>query len=134
MNRPGPRTRRLWSGCLIAALLFMQLATAAYACPLLSKQGNSTLSMSATLPCAEMMAQGKVAGDEQPGLCIEHCKAGSQSVERAPAVPAPMPALFALVSVSNLVAERAGPALRSAALRDRAPPLAHSVVHCCYRI
>jgi hypothetical protein len=131
------RARRAWAGWLIVALLFVQGAAAAYACPLLASIGTPDAAMSPDMPCAEMMARGLMTDDAQPGLCIEHCKGSSaQATEpvQGPAVPPPgwLPAF----TLATLLAEPADAHVRATAERrsSRAPPRPLSVVHCCWRI
>jgi hypothetical protein len=132
-------------GMLSMALLFAQVAVAAYACPALGERadtGGADIAAMAGMPCAEMMAAGEPLDPEQPTLCMQHCQFGSTShvVDHVPSVFAPVTAFPALFTVS--FDERLHLALRSWAeddrLRDRPPPLAHSIAHsiahCCYRI
>ena len=84
MSRMG-RKNVAWL-CL-GALLFLQLAVAAYACPAPTASGGS---ISATAgvdvsPCKEM-------DQERPKLCEQHCVHDSQSVDTQPhsAVNAPL--------------------------------------------
>lgn len=128
--------RTWWSRSLIASLLFLQLATAAYACAMQSAP-RADASM-AGMPCAQEMAtEGMAAMDpDQPGLCLEHCKGGSQSIEPATQGALPAPALDALF----VVAAPVGPEVEFSASRawqferDGIPPLPHSILHCCFRI
>ena len=71
----------------LLAVLFAQLATAAYACPLIQQVLNAPVIAQgeAATPCAEMdmaVAEGMSA------LCLEHCKAGQQLVDNHSPVPA----------------------------------------------
>ncbi len=92
----------------------------------------------AGMPCAEMMAAGVPLDPQQPTLCMQHCQFGSttQVVDHVPAVFAPVTAFPALFTVSG--DERLELGLSSwvdhERLRNRPPPLAHSIAHCCYRI
>lgn len=135
MNLRLARNARIrWSGWLIASLLFLQLASAAYACTM--GTGAAEPSM-AGMPCAQQMAEGfaPALDPEQPGLCLEHCKGGSQTVEPSHS-PAPLlPALVALFVVAPVepVAD-ASAWLAQDRRRERAPPPAHSILHCCYRL
>ena len=70
--------RRWLSGWLIVQLLFMQLATAAYACPQLGPPLAVNAAMSELMPgCNGDMA---AMDSDQPQLCKPHCQAGQQSV------------------------------------------------------
>jgi hypothetical protein len=75
-----PRTRRRWlSGWLIVALLFMQFATAAYACPRQSTAPQQVDPSVELMPgCAGHMPASMDPG--QPQLCKAHCDQGNQSV------------------------------------------------------
>lgn len=137
MNVRLARTARTWwSRSLIASLLFLQLATAAYACAMQS--APRAVASTAGMPCAqEMAAEGMAAMDpDQPGLCLEHCKGGSQTIEPAVQGALPAPELDALF----VVAAPVGPAVQASASRawqferDSIPPLPHSILHCCFRI
>ncbi len=125
-------------GILSMALLFSQLAVAAYACPAMkSSPANEAVAM-AGMPCAEMMAAGVDLDPEQPLLCMQHCQFGSTAhvVDHVLPAFAPATALPALFTVS--LDEGPSPALSSMAEqereRHRPPPLAHSIAHCCFRI
>jgi hypothetical protein len=91
MSRVG-RKKIAWL-CL-SALLFMQLATAAYACPTLKDGGMPTSAAAgpADQPCP-------MTDQEQPKLCEQHCVHGSQSVDTQPhsTVNAPILPLLAVV-------------------------------------
>ena len=136
MNRR-QRIRARLIGILSMALLFSQIAVASYACPAMGEQARSAeVAAMAGMPCAEMMAAGVPLDPEQPTLCMQHCQFGSttQVVDHVPAVFAPVtacPALFTLSVYARLELSSWAEAER---LRDRPPPLAHSIEHCCYRI
>jgi hypothetical protein len=126
-------------GILSIALLFSQIAVAAYACPAIGERaGAADATAMAGMPCAEMMAAGVPLDPQQPTLCMQHCQFGSttQVVDHVPAVFAPVTAFPALFTVSG--DERLELGLSSwvdhERLRNRPPPLAHSIAHCCYRI
>jgi hypothetical protein len=62
------------------AMLFMQLATAAYACPQVEKV-QQDLAMAAAMPdCNGMPAQ---MDDDQPQLCKAHCDRDAQGTASA---------------------------------------------------
>lgn len=136
------RSLRRWlSGWLVLAVLFTQLATAAYTCPMLSgalEQGTAASDM-ATMPCAGMTAPGTaevMLDAAQPGLCLQHCQVGSQTVDQSNT--AAVPAWAALQALTVRVPEpatldRAAWAAHQRS-RDGAPPLPHSIHHCCYRL
>ena len=125
-------------GLLSLALLFSQLAVAAYACPAMNgSPANATAAM-AGMPCAEMMAASLALDPEQPLLCMQHCQFGSTTHGADPAVAtfAPVTAFPALFTVPLDELCDMGPAggVERERLRDRPPPLAHSIAHCCFRI
>ena len=122
------------------AVLFTQLATAAYACPMLNGMLEQPAASSdeATMPCAAMMSGGAGAmlDADQPGLCLQHCQAGSQTVDQANPSSVTAPVLLSVLTVrASEPADLHRPAW-SAHQRSRAsaPPLPHSIDHCCYRL
>ena len=125
----------------MASLLFLQLATAAYACALpITPPADGFM---AGMPCAQgMAAEGLAAGGmatidlEQPGLCHEHCKGASQTIEPADQGALPAPALAVLFVIAAPVAPvaHAGAWRAWQSERDSAPPLPHTILHCCFRI
>ena len=122
--------RRRLAVWLTVAILFTQIATSAYACPMNQAAASA-------MPCAAMMAAGAMLDDEHPGLCQQHCQQGTtQAADHSPAPPLPPPALVALFTLSPSVPHAADGSQRAAheRRRDHAPPLAHSILHCCYRI
>lgn len=119
MLRLGRLARRRWTGCLVTALLFVQLAIAAHACAR-SPIGDPPSAMSG-MPCAETMP-GAVTTDADPAaLCAYHCHpdAGQPPLDASP-VPLQAPAILQMFV--------------RARERERAPPEAHSIHHCCYRL
>jgi hypothetical protein len=133
--------RRWLSSWLVLAVLFTQLATAAYACPMAAvaaRQDADSSTDMATMPCAAMMAgaAGVTLDADQPGLCMQHCQDGSQTFDPVNHASVPAPTLLPTLTVR--VQEPAGIDLTGWAAhrrsRDSAPPLAHSVAHCCYRL
>ena len=134
--------RRRLSGWLAMAILFMQLATAAYACPANAANrapGEMAAAAMAGMPCAEAMAQGTALDAEQPGLCQQHCQFGHTQQPSDPwpllQAPAATPLLLFVLAPAALPAVAPGWAQRARArTHERAPPLAHSILHCCFRI
>jgi hypothetical protein len=116
------------------ALLFMQLAVAAHACPARSAGAPDT-SM-AGMPC-ETMA-GQVAFDtDQPALCFAHCQA--DAAQPQPDLTQPVVSFAATLALPIPVAPASSagdaPAWRAHEReRGRAPPAPHSIAHCCWRI
>ena len=78
----------------MSALLYLQLAVAAYACP---TQMDAVLPASANLASEVQPCHGM--DQEQPKLCEQHCIQAAQSVDTQPhsAVNAPVLPLIAVV-------------------------------------
>jgi len=137
-------TRAWWSRSLIASLLFLQLASAAYACamqsiPPVDSAMAATASM-AGMPCAQAMVMAgtdMVAMDpDQPGLCHEHCKGGSKSIEPAATFALASPAMVLLFVIAAPAAPAGGAnawQVRQVE-RDSVLPPPHAILHCCFRI
>jgi hypothetical protein len=129
------RARTWWSRSLIASLLFLQLATAAYACAMHSTPADASM---AGMPCAEAMAGGDMAtmDPDQPGLCHEHCKGGSQTIEPAATVALAAPAMVMLFVITAPAAPEGEASVWQAQRveRDSAPPPPLAILHCCFRI
>ena len=116
-------------------LLFMQLAVAAYVCPVgLSGEARTEMAdmKAAGMPCAGTMAQAP--DDAQPGLCAAHCKADQQTSDKPG-----LPALAALAGPANdypllrvNLPSRAPPLQSPLLMRAGAPSVA--VRHCCFRL
>ena len=70
------RQRRWLASWLIATLLFMQLATAAYACPAETASRQAGKGM-VDMPGCTM---GQAMDSQQPQLCKAHCQQGQQAV------------------------------------------------------
>lgn len=128
------RIMRKWIALLgVSAILFAQIAVAAYACPAFaSSQVNeqvTAMDMSNTeAPCAEMDVK-------QANLCVEHCQYGQQSLDH-PVTPV----VFAVADLPYVLARLGDPVVvestqqyaQSLLTRTTAPPL--SVRNCCFRI
>ena len=115
----------------LASLLFMQLAVAAYACPMLSPQ---TQDQALTPPMA--MADCHGMDQDSPSLCGAQADSGKQSLDK-PATPHVEPFLKAallldVVAVEALTPASAGMHARSIPAALAAPPIA--IRHCCWRI
>lgn len=125
---------RIWRKIIAAlglgALLFAQLAVAAYACPI---RGDGQDAMAkAVAPAAAQPCQG--VDQDKPNLCKQHCEQASQSVDTAVpvAIDAPALPLIAVVVQTDIhlpiKATVQGDLLASVA----EPPL--SIRNCCLRI
>ena len=134
--------RRWLTGTLVLALLFAQLATAAYACPAARTAGETggpelgAPSVAPAMPCAQMLGAGMLLDADAPGLCQQHCQFGNTQQTGDAVQPLPLVTLGLLYVISKL--ELGLPAGAAWGwideLRDRAPPLPHSIAHCCYRL
>lgn len=116
--------RRWISATLVFAILFTQIATASYACPLYAVDGQAQ-----AMPCADMALDA-----EQPGLCQQHCQFGhtQQAGDAAALLALPAPLLTLLFVLTPAAPLQPNPAAADPSRRDAAPPL--SVLHCCYRL
>ena len=91
------RTFKRWvSGGLVLLLLFMQLATAAYACPAELQALRNEAAMAAMPGCDSNMPREMDTG--QPQLCKAHCQQGEQVFGAAPVGDwTPWPLLLAVI-------------------------------------
>jgi len=91
------RTFKRWvSGGLVMLLLFMQLATAAYACPAELRTLNAAAEMAAMPGCDGNMPRDMDA--DRPQLCKAHCQQGEQTVGATPVDDwTPWPLLLAVI-------------------------------------
>ena len=88
--------KRWVSGGLVMLLLFVQLATAAYACPAELQALRDEASMEAMPGCDGNMPRDMDA--EQPQLCKAHCQQGEQVVGATPVGDwTPCPLLLAVI-------------------------------------
>lgn len=123
------RRHRGWlSRSLVVLLLFVQWATASYACPRLAAaaaggEAAMTAEAMAAMPdCAGAMA---AMDPDQPQLCKAHCEAGLQSVNSGAAGLDAPPAVHpggAWVGVLDAVQAAALAAAMPAALAAGPPP------------
>jgi hypothetical protein len=108
----------------LVSLLFMQLAVAAYACPM---QTHQTVA-----PIADCHGIDR----QNASLCAAHAEAGKQSLDKA-ATPAVQPFVAAAVLVEVTGLDQLMPQGVSFVASDvpatgAAPPM--SILHCCFRI
>jgi hypothetical protein len=127
--------RRRIASIVALALLFMQLAVTAHACPVRSAAAPDT-SM-AGMPCEQTMAGQAASDGDQPALCFAHCQADAAQPQPDLTPPvvsfAATPALpITLAPASSACDARAWRAHERE--RGRAPPAPHSIAHCCWRI
>lgn len=103
------RPTRSLAHWLSLALLFMQIATAAYACPAWAADAAAPAVMAEMPGC-----DGNMAGamdPDQPQMCKAHCQQGSQTVHPTPASDAPAsPVLIAVLDWRHAALLTAQPA------------------------
>jgi hypothetical protein len=120
MSRRGNRFAAWWA---LLAIFFAQLATAAYACPLIEAALKVSTSMAQMdTPCAQMGMDGPA---DQSGLCVEHCKVGQQLVDTHTAVDHVTPvwiSVFFVATLINDISVRAVP-VEPILARATAPPI-----------
>lgn len=136
MFRFAKSIRRRVTGLLLLAIIFVQLATAAYACTAPLEQAMQAAAMASMEGCSESNdAPLGMVDPDQPGLCLEHCKSVGGTAELSGTVQLSAVALPALAYVLPLIAApRRDPVLRFIEQSRPAgsPPL--STLNCCYRI
>ncbi len=118
-----PSIKRLAARLGIAALLFAQLAVAAYACPVMAAPGEMTPAaisddMHAAMPHCEESDSGTT------NLCMQHCQAGSQAVQTSPQTPLPAVAMlpFAVFELPLPVSSPGVVVLSTLPERETSPP------------
>jgi len=114
--------KRLIARFSVAAVLFTQLAVAAYACPAVEGPAAVIAATSADAMRAAMPGCEMNDNTGSPNLCLQHCQAGDQSVQTLPQVAVPAFAAVSLIVVFEPALSEAG---RGNALLP-APP-AHAV-------
>jgi hypothetical protein len=96
---------------LSLALLFMQIATVAYACPAWAADSAAAAVM-AEMPGCDGNMRGSLDPD-QPQLCKAHCQPASQTVHATPASDAPAsPVLIVVLDWRHAALLPAQPAAR----------------------
>ena len=132
------RATRRWIGLiLLFAMLWTQLAVAAYACPSLIPGRVVTDGIhaaSAMSGCDSMRAMPGTMDPDNPNLCLQHALQGDQNADHGqPPLSAPAHVLPLIVAGSPTPPLAT---LRSALERQlkhaTAPPIA--IAHCCFRI
>ena len=123
---------------LIGAMLFAQLAVAAYACPGLLPAPGAAASESNAAPAAapamdcEHMAMS--LDKASPTVCAQHCQQDQQSGQTATlAAPAVLLTSLYLLAPLSTQAPRPSPprGAQPGLLAATSPP--HSILHCCFR-
>ena len=119
-----PTSSRLIAKIGIAVLLFTQMAVAAYACPVSSTHERPLATTAGDMHAA--MPGCHKQDDTNLNLCLQHCQAGSQSVQTTPQVSVAAMATMPLAIVEPLQLEAALGISVVSALPERAtspPPL-----------
>lgn len=127
--------RRCVAHLLAGALVFSQLAVAAYACPKMSASTTATASTAELGAANSPSNPGPCEGMDPaaPNLCYEHCHFGQQTRDH-PEPPTVPPAALAVRAIfppdpsATLRRTSADAPWRASA----SPPLA--ILHCCFRI
>ena len=125
--------RRLVARCLIAALLFLQLAVAAYACPGLAAQAGRPVS-AAMADDRPVHAGCPMADKRQPNLCREHCERNSQALDQSPPAALALPVLPLLAVVATEPANHRAESVDSRELLARATAPPAAIRFCVFRI
>ena len=95
----------------------------------------------AGMPCAMSMEMSNASDEqpaldpEQPGLCLEHCKGGSQTLDpgHTSSVAAPvLVALFVVTAAADASIAAGAWAAQQRSSASAPPP--HTILHCCFRI
>ena len=127
--------QKIVSAITLAAVLILQLAVSAYACPMLTSDAVDQTPV-AIQSAMTVYAEPDTAdvNTAQPGLCQQHCLNGHQIINDLPFDPATV--IFVPALEFNLRAFEPSPAPLIASLPSlhhaTSPPLA--VRHCCFRI
>ncbi|MDE2049196.1 MAG: hypothetical protein KGJ44_12350 [Betaproteobacteria bacterium] len=88
LRRAFPRWLAVW---WMVSLLFTQLATAAYACPMTAAPAAQAMHM--PMPCEQMRARGVAMDAAQPGLCAQHCQWGHSHPQPSADMPSALDTL-----------------------------------------
>lgn len=140
---------------MLGALVFGQMAIAAYACPALSGAPQSlptmamnasvaampsddvsaSMAMSADVAATPDMASCDQIDDSAANLCVEHCRFGQHSADHA-STPTVSAALLTAIYTLPVQPEPHGHGLPPANSKFQhvaaSPP--HAILHCCFRI
>ncbi len=135
---------------LIGVLFFAQFAVAAYACLSVSSMASISADDSGSVaagPAAPVKTTATKAADMPAGcdqldvdaanLCTEHCHYGQQRADTVPAptVPAAMPTLLYTLRLEPAHMPRSGRSFPAPGVNlAAAPPPAHAILHCVFRV
>ena len=134
----GRSLRRWLSACTVFALLLMQFAGLAHACPLLAAadlQGRPEQVQA--MPCADTMVQAsEPVPKDLPVVCVKHCQPEPQGVNASVGPMLSPPLVMSMLPVAatdELTAD--APVRRATDAAPRAtPPPPLSILNCCWRI
>ena len=126
-------SKRFVARLLLAALLFMQMAVAAYACPGLPSAMGSAVSVSEAAQMPADCAQMEQLDRATLNLCVAHCQDGQQSYDHqhGPSVP---PAVLAVLYISLPDFGATASTGHTSACNTAATSPPHAILHCCFRI
>jgi len=116
------RPVRWLASLLMGTLLFMQLAAAAYVCPMEGRGEGPASAMAEMEGCDGNMGEAPMDTSQAP-LCKAHCEEGSQTPSASPNLnPGTTPVLFTVLDWApvNLLPGQPAPSAPSA--RAGAPP------------
>ena len=122
MRAPG--LKRLIAKVGIVAVLFTQFAVAAYACPVLAPHESAPATTAGDMHAA--MPGCHEQNDNNLNLCLQHCQAGSQSVQTTPQSTVPAMATAPMAVIEPMQPEEILGITVLSALPERAtspPPL-----------
>lgn len=107
--------RSIFAWIALLGILFSQLAVAAYACPLMAgpmsdaPASEQVADDMAGMPCEGLTVDASIELDaDQPGLCVQHCGQGSQSVDTSPPVALHPALVLAFVLPVPVLSDSAG--------------------------
>ena len=117
--------KRLVAKIGIAAILFTQMAVAAYACPALAGRSDTAPAAMASDQHAGMPEGCNQHDAVKPNLCQQHCHGSDQSVDTTPHLSVPLLAPMAMASAEPVQPTAASGVVVLPVLLERitAPPL-----------
>jgi len=132
----GRPLRRWLSACTVLALLLVQFASLAHACPLLAATDLQSPAAKA-MPCADTMAQASdPVPKDLPVICVKHCQPEPQGVNASvgPMLSPPLVmSMLPLAATDESTADAPDRRATDAAPRATPPPPL-SILNCCWRI
>lgn len=132
---------RLIARLLIGVLVFVQVAVAAYACPIMPAGPTiEGMADAAAMDGSQTPALDSKPGtlhldSSQPNLCAAHCQTGQQNTDGKPAPtvsPAFLVTLYPVAPAAPSALSALAPSMVDDPPKAARPPL--TILHCCYRI